>query len=219
MREVIGLQVDSDETVGEGGFLRLRRLRLRARYAGGELSEPFLYDYVERSAGLDAVAVAIYHRTAEGVRVLLRDGMRPALHFGRPAELAPVPDPREYLMLTELVAGIIEPEDRGEAGIKARAAEECLEEAGFPVDPADILFLGAPTYPTPGAMPEKFWLAAVEVDPSTEQKAHGDGSPMEHGARTRWVELDVALQQCTRGDIEDCKTELALRRLKDVLEA
>ena len=36
-------------------------------------------------------------------------------------------------------------------------------------------------------MVEKFYFAAVEVDPAAQRELPGDGSPMEEGARTRWL--------------------------------
>jgi hypothetical protein len=66
-------------------------------------------------------------------------------------------------------------------------------------------------------MVEKFHFAAVEVDPATQQALEGDGSPMEEGASTRWLPLAEAIAMCVRGEITDLKTELGLRRLRDLL--
>lgn len=219
---VTGLHIDGDEVVGQdGGFLGIRRLRLRNRRDDGSLSEPYVCDFVVRPKGLDAVVVAVWHRAADGrVRVLLRDGLRPTLTMGRPAAAQVVPDGREYLFLTELVAGIVEVDDRGDAGLRARAVAEVQEEAGYAVDPAAVRRLGAAVFPSPGAMAEKFFLVAVEVaDPAVQGPLDGDGSPMEEGATVRWVELDEAIAACVRGEIEDAKTELGLRRLRDALAA
>lgn len=216
---VIGFAIESDELVGrDGGFLAIRRLRMRNRRADGSLSEPYLCDFIARPYGLDAVIVAVYHRSETGVRVLIRDGLRPAIALGRSADLTPVADDREYLFLSELVAGIVEVGDRGLEGIRARAADEVHEEAGYRVSAESIAMLGAATFPSPGAMAEKFWIAAVEIaEPGAQEPLAGDGSPMEEGATTRWLELDEAIAACVRGDIEDCKTELGLRRLRDYL--
>jgi len=218
--EVAGLEVESDRIVGrEGGFLAIRRIELRNRYAGGGLSDQYLCDFVVRPMGLDAIVVAVYHRDEGGaVRVLLRDGLRPALALGRPAGEVPVPDRRSYLFFSELVAGVVEGEDRGAEGLCARAAEEVEEEAGYHVRPEVIRILGEGTFPSPGSMAEKFWLAAVEIDdPDAQRPPRGDGSPMEEGVTTRWMELDEAIDACVRGDVEDAKTELTLRRLRDSL--
>jgi ADP-ribose pyrophosphatase len=213
---VTGVEILSDEIVGrEGGFLAIRRLRMRNVRADGSRSEPYLVDFLVRPKGIDAVVVAIFTRQGGGVRVLLRDGLRPALHVGRPPAELPVPDPRRYLFFRELVAGIIEPEDEGEEGIRRRAALEVEEEAGLVVDPARIFALGAGCFPSPGSMPEKFFLYAVEVDdPAAAHPPAGDGSPMEEGCTITWVALDDAIAACDRGEIEDVKTELGLRRLR-----
>ena len=42
---------------------------------------------------------------------------------------------------------------------------------------------------------------------------------MEEGAVCRWLPLDAAIAACVAGDIEDTKTEIALRRLRDHLGA
>jgi ADP-ribose pyrophosphatase len=214
------LIVEGDERVGGGGFLEVRRLRLRNRRADGTASAPYICDTIARPYGQDAVVVAVYARDADGsARVLLREGLRPGLALGRDPAAAPLPEPPAPLVLAELVAGILEPGDRGEAGLRERAAAEVAEEAGFAVAPAAIEVLGPGAYPSPGAMVEKLYFTAVEVDPGAQQALVGDGSPMEEGARTRWLSLSEALAACARGDLEDLKTELALRRLRDHLAA
>ena len=218
---VVGIVVEGyEQHGGPGGFLQVERYTLRNRRDDGSTSDQYVCDFLGRRKGTDAVVVALYHRERDGaVKVLLRDGLRPALWLGRPPEVLPVPEPRR-LMLTEVVAGIVERSDVGVAGIRARAAAEAHEEAGFRIDPAKVQFLGAATFPSPGSMPEKFWLTAAEVeDPAAVEVAPTDGSPMEEGARCRWMPLEEAIVACVRGDIADCKSELALRRLRDALGA
>jgi ADP-ribose pyrophosphatase len=215
--EIIAVVVDGDELAGQGGFLAIRRLRLRNRRADGTLSPPYVCDAIARPYGQDAVVAIIYARTPGGVQVLVRDGLRPALPFGRDPGRAPLPEPAPTLFLTELVAGIIEPDDHGVDGLRRRAAHEVAEEAGFTVEPTAITVLGAGAYPSPGSMVEKFYFTAVEVDPATQHALAGDGSPMEEGARTRWLALDRAIDACVRGELVDLKTELGLRRLRDHL--
>lgn len=216
-RVVTDFVVDGDELVGDGGFLKIRRLRLRNRRGDGSVSPGYVCDAIARPYGQDAVVVAVWARRAGGVEVLVRDGLRPALQFGRDPACAPLPEPAPGMFLTELVAGIVEPGDAGEDGLRLRAAAEVAEEAGFVVDPAAIAVLGAGGYPSPGAMVEKFYFTAVEVDPAAQQPLAGDGSPMEEGARTRWLPLDAAIAACVRGELADLKTELGLRRLRDHL--
>ncbi len=215
---VVEFVVDSHDLVGDGGFLKLRRTRMRNRRADGSLSDGYVCDSIVRPYGQDAIVVAIYARTATGVQILVRDGLRPALQFGRDPARAPLPEPPPGMFSTELVAGIVEADDHGAAGLAQRAVHEVWEEAGFHVAPEAIYLLGGGGYPSPGAMAEKFYFAAVEVDPAAQQPLDGDGSPMEEGARTRWLPLDDAIAACVRGDLPDLKTELGLRRLRDHLE-
>lgn len=218
---IAGLEIESEERIGQGGFLSLRRLRVRNRREDGSLSRPYLCDMLERAVGLDAVVVAIFTRARGPVEVLVRDALRPALVLGRAgggASPIPLADSRDRLRFPELVAGIIEAGDQGEAGIQERAALEVAEEAGYQVAAGDVVLLGAGSFPVPGMIAERWWLTAVEIAaPDQQAPAHGDGSPMEEGAETRWLGLDEAIAACLRGDIEDVKTELTLRRLRDRL--
>jgi ADP-ribose pyrophosphatase len=216
--DVVGFQIDSDERVGTGGFLEIRRLRMRNRRGDGSLSAQYICDSIARPYGQDAVVVAVFARTARGIEVLVRDGLRPAIAVGRDAGIAPLPEPPPGLFVTELVAGILEVGDRGEEGLRTRAAAEVEEEAGFVVAPADVQLLGAGLLPSPGAMVEKFYFTAIAVEPAAQMPLGGDGSAMEEGARTRWLVLDDAIAACVRGDIADLKTELGLRRLRDALD-
>lgn len=219
--DVVGFEIDSDERVGTGGFLEIRRLRMRNRRADGSLSRPYVCDSIARPYGQDAVVVCVWTRAAgarpAGIEVLVREGLRPPVTLARDVSIAPLPEPAPGLFVTELVAGIVEAGDRGEDGLRARAAAEVLEEAGFVVASPAVAILGAGSLPSPGAMIEKFYFCAVEVDRAAQQPLAGDGSPMEEGARTRWLALDEAIAMCVRGEICDLKTELGLRRLRDHL--
>ena len=218
MTQVRDVIVDSDDRVGDGGFLALRRLRLRNQRADGSVSAQYICDAVVRPYGQDAVVVAVYARTDKGIEVLVRHGLRPTLALGREPERAPLPEEKSGWFLTELVAGIIEEGDRGEVGLRARAAAEVLEEAGFLVDQDSVTLLGAGMFPSPGCLVEKFYFAAVEVDPAGQQPLAGDGSPMEEGAHTTWLLLEDAIVACHSGMLVDLKTELGLRRLRDYLK-
>ncbi len=215
--KIVELLVDSDERVGEGGFLAIRRLRLRNRREDGSLSSPYTNDAIVRPYGQDAVVVVIFARAGDATSVLVRAGLRPSVALARDPSAAPVAEPAPGLFVTELVAGILEIGDRGDAGLAHRAAAETLEEAGFVVDPASVIVLGAGAFASPGALPEKEYFVAVEVDPATQLELAGDGSAMEEGATTRWLELDAAIRACVAGEICDLKTEVGLRRLRDYL--
>ena len=219
-KQVTDYLLDRDEVLGRGHYLRLRRVHLRNRYEDGTLSVPYFCELVDRpDHGTDAVVVGLWRRHAgsQEVEVLLRQGLRPALRFGRdPARLA-VPDPAPYLRICEVVAGILEDEDRGLEGIKQRAVQEAWEEAGVRLQTSDIELLGQRVFPSPGMVPEAFFLVCAEVVQAQEE-AEGDGSPMEHGASLRWLPLREALALCDRGEVEDAKTELLLHRLQRRLQ-
>jgi ADP-ribose pyrophosphatase len=205
--EVTGFEVTGDEHVGEGGHLRLRRMRMRLVLSDGSRTEEGIWDYVERPVGLDAVVVALYRRAEGRVEVLLRHGVRVPIQFGRP-ENAP------SLLFAELVAGIVEPSDE----LTRRAAAEVREEAGLAVDARSIEILGPATFPTPGMCAEIFHFVCCEVDAQAQvHPATGDGSPFERGAQLEWVPLDEALARCASGELRDMKTEIGLRRLADRL--
>ncbi len=215
-QEIVGFEVLDDRTVGDGGFLRIRRLRLRLVRNDGTRSAEGRYDFVERPMGLDAVVLVIFQRDEKnGARVLLREGLRVPLHFGRGA-----PPTGKPPLFAEVVAGIVETGEEGEAALRERCAAEAHEEAGLTVAPEALVRLGAPVFPTAGMCAELFHLYAAEV--SAEQIAAaqippGDGSPFEEGARLRWLPLADAIAACARGELNDLKTEIVLRRLADYL--
>jgi len=206
MSRAVGFEVSGDQRIGEGGHLVLRRLALRLLRDDGSRTKEGSWDFVERPMGLDAVVVALWRRMPQ-VEVLVRSGARVPLHFGRPEK------PARFLF-PELVAGILEPGD----DVAERAAGEVMEEAGLQVSAGAVARLGPPMFPTPGMCAEQFHFVSCEVP--ADAAAHppaGDGSPFEEGAQLEWVALDEALARCKRGEIQDLKTEVALRRLREKL--
>jgi ADP-ribose pyrophosphatase len=207
--ELKAIEVVSDERVGQGGFLHLRRMRLRLVRADGTRTQEGVWDFVERPVGLDAVVVALWRNRA-APEVLLRHCVRVPLQFGRPQ-----PQP---LLLPELVAGILERGEESAAAAQKRAADEALEEAGLRIEPGSVERLGPPLFASPGMCAEQFHFVSAEVAlGATAVKPAGDGSPFEEGARLEWVPLDEALRRCAGGEIQDLKTELGLRRLRERL--
>ncbi len=210
---VTGIEVVEDLTARsrcDEGFLHLKRLLCRNHHGDGSTSRDYRVDVVDRPIP-DAVAVLIWRRGPHGVEVLTRKTLRPAAHFrGRMA--LPVPDPRPYLLLEELVAGVLEPQDRGEEGLRRRAAEETLEEAGYRVRPDEVTLLGGSFFLAPGILSEKIHPTAVDVTGKPQEAPPGDGSPLEEGATLHWWPIDDLLQACRRGEVEDAKTEISVVR-------
>lgn len=194
------------------GFLHLRRLRCRNLREDGSTSELYRVDMVDRPR-LDAVAVVVYRRAADGaLEVLTRMNLRPAAWF-RKDRTPTVPDGRSHLYCEEIVAGLLEPSDHGEAGLRHRAAEETREEGGFTVSAEEVRLLGGPFFVAPGILSEKIFLCAVDVTGKAQEVPEGDGSPLEEGGVTRWRRIDQLLAACRAGELQDAKTELGACRL------
>lgn len=215
-REVTAIEVVEDFTARarcDEGFLHVRRLRCRNARADGSRSAEYRVDYVDRPR-LDAVAVVVYRRRAAdgALEVLTRTNLRPAAYF-RKDKAAAADDGRVFLGLAEIVAGLLEPEDRGEAGLRRRAAEEVWEEAGYRVAPHAVRLLGAGFFVVPGILSERIFPAAVDVTGIKAEPPEGDGSPLEEGATLRWWGAEALLAACRAGEVPDAKTELALVRL------
>jgi ADP-ribose pyrophosphatase len=207
MRAFDGYEIVSDERIGEGGFLSIRRVRLCVRRGDGTLSKEGLYDFVERPIGNDAVVLMLWHRRGDGsVEVLLRHAPRVPLWFRDRALGA---------AHTEVVAGILERGEDDWPAIQRRAAAEAHEEAGITVAPVAVERLGPASFPTAGMFGELFHFVSAEVRaPEEAVSPPTDGSPFEEGAALEWVALDEAIRRCDDGRIVDLKTELALRRLR-----
>ncbi len=198
-----------------GGFLRLVRQRFRAHYPDGSVSEPFVYDMVDRPA-IDAVVVLAHFRDATGTRrVYLRSAVRPPV-VRRDRSRSPIVESETMGCLWELPAGLIELTEQSESGIKHAAARELAEELGFEVSVESLLPLGPSTFPTPGVIGERHFFFHVEVDPTSRRAPENDGSPLEHAGEVCDVPLDAILEACRQGEIEDAKTELGLRRMQEI---
>ncbi len=218
MPRVTAIEIVDDLTARarlDEGFLRLRRLRAVNRRADGSTSRAYPIDVIDRPT-LDAVAVCLWARTDRGVEVLTRRGLRPAAFFRR-GRAAALPEP-EYLLVEEIVAGVLEPGERGEAALRRRAADEVREEVGIEIAPERLELLGGAFFVVPGIASEKIHLVAGEIarfggDAPLDAPEEGDGSPLEEGATLAWRELSAAIAACERGEIEDAKTEIAFRRL------
>jgi ADP-ribose pyrophosphatase len=199
------------------GFLRLVRRRLVALAPDGARSAPFVYDEVDRSA-IDAVVVAAYYLDQHGIaRVYLRSITRPPVVM-RGVARQPYPELAQRKGLWELVAGLVEVEEMSPAGIVECAKRELFEELGFDVESSALYSLGPSTLPAPGVIGERHFFFAVQVDPNQRQVPSLDGSALEQLGVVVDVTLSDALLACATGEIEDAKTELALRRLAEQLE-
>lgn len=197
----VELETIRETRIGEGGFLSVRRVELVA-LRGGARSPQFTYDIIDRHA-LDACVMAAHHVHEGRVWVWLRSSMRPPVGLRS----------QETAVLWELPAGLIEPGENA----RAAAARELAEELGFAVAESALVELGPTGFPAPGCIGEIHHFFHVEIDPATRSEPDGDGSPVEAGAQVIAIPLEEALAACRRGELRDEKTELALRRLAEVL--
>lgn len=208
------LIVEKDEEDAKG-YLRMRRSTLRAKWPDGSLSEPFSYDTVVRRA-LDAVVIVPHFRDASGGRcVVLRSGIRPPKALRSAEARLPKEEPLVG-MLWEVPAGLIERDELGEDGRLRCAARELFEETGAKVEPSAISPLGPSTFPSPGVIGERHFYYHVEIDPDAMVIPPEDGSVLERDATLVALTLDAALRSIRSGEIEDAKTEIALRRLAEI---
>jgi ADP-ribose pyrophosphatase len=211
---VVDIEVIEDcsaSTRWDEGFLQIRRLRCRNRRSDGSVSTTYRVDVIDRPK-LDAVAVVIYRRRGSEIEVLTRYNLRPAAYF-RKDKQPTIPDSLDHLRVEEIVAGVLEPSDQGEQGLRQRAASEVAEEAGIQVASEEIQILGGPFFVAPGIVSEKIFLTAVDVTDKPQGEPLGDGSPLEEGAALRWRPAVQLLEDCRSGRLQDAKTEIGVARL------
>jgi ADP-ribose pyrophosphatase len=196
----------------DGGFMRFVRRRMRARYPDGTVSAPFVYDEVDRK-NLDAVVMAAHFLAADGVRhVFLRSALRPPAFF---RVLPPVQAAAGRGQLWEVPAGLVEADEQTPGGLAHAAARELAEELGVEVSLQALAPLGPSLYPSPGVIGERLSFFEVTVDPTTRGEPSLDGSALEHFGKVVSLPLDEALELCRSGELEDMKTEIILRRLRE----
>jgi 8-oxo-dGTP pyrophosphatase MutT (NUDIX family) len=199
------------------GFLRRYRVRAKSLLSDGSRTEVYVMDYVDRRDDVrDAVALIAYAPAPKGqpvgaARVLFRRQLRyPAfLVTGEP-------------LMTEVIAGLI---DAPEAPIDA-AVRELREETGLETTRDRVRPLGRPFFATPGALTERFFPFAVEIDAELLDRAEARAdSPMEEGAELITTSLSDAMVLMDREPataakgifIADAKTEILLHRLQAYL--
>jgi ADP-ribose pyrophosphatase len=202
------------ETPSDKGFIKVRRLELKTVYDDGTRSESYRYDVADREA-IDAVLMVLHAErpgAPEDPLVCMRTALRPPLALRRGRALV-VPDRRDEPVLWEMPAGLIETDAKGERGVMETASRETEEETGLSVPPDRFARLGVEVFLSPGLVAEKLHVVHARVDHTKAQKATATET-VEQASRVEWWPLSDALARAARGEVEDCKTELALHRLR-----
>jgi ADP-ribose pyrophosphatase len=205
-----------------GGFLR--RISRTLRVVGDGLPEsaqrPFRYDEVDRRA-LDAVVVVPHFldRDSSGqpVRwVILRSAVRPPVLLRSPTRFRGQLAGGEPLW--EVPAGLVEPEEETDEGLRDAAVRELDEETGFRIAANALVPLGPPLYPCPGVIAERQYLFAADITGVSQGTPGLDGSPLEALGELVSIPLRSAMSELARLGPVDAKTEVALRRLKELYD-
>ena len=214
----IGIELLREIARSGEGFLQVREVELRNRYADAAHSAAYRYFFVERRL-LDAVALVLYRRSPNGPELILRSQLRPPLHFRADYDV-PIPAVGTGAVQWEIPAGLVEQGEHGSAGLFARAREEAEEEVGLILPATRFRLLGQPTSLSPGLIAEKLHFVAAEVlreDPQCMPT--GDGHPVEERSQSVFVSLPSALRAIDEGLVHDIKTEVGIRRLAALIEA
>jgi ADP-ribose pyrophosphatase len=214
---VIDVHVVREHGLSKAGFLRVRHVELKNRYADATESAAYHYFLVEREL-LDAVAIVLYQKSEDGFNVVVRSQLRPPLAF-RGEYRVPLDAQGTGAVQWEIPAGLVELHEEGEAGLFERAAAEAREEVGYSLAPERFSLLGHATSLSPGLVAEKLHFVCAELrddDPHTNPT--GDGHAVEEHSESVLVPLDEALKAVDDGLIHDLKTEVALFRLHAKLE-
>ena len=171
------------------GYFAIDRYKIRHRLFEGGWSEPFYRELFERG-----------HATA----VLLYDPRREVVVLQEQFRIGSLTSERSPWM-TEIVAGIIEPDETAEEV----AIRECYEEAGQQV--TDLIYIGK-FFCTPGGSSESITLFCATVDSSQVGGVYGLESEQED-IRVFTMPVDEVKAALASGEIENATAIIALQWL------
>ncbi len=183
-----GVRILSGPEVKYKGYFNLTETVLRFVRTDGSMSETVTRLNLERP---DASAVLL-HDTADDALILVKQ-FRYSVFAGGDGG-----------WMTEIVAGIIDPQDDPERA----AMREVMEETGYEVDGLKHLFT---FYPSPGGCSEKCFLFAAEVDEG-KRTGKGGGAPgEEEDIEVLKIPVETVFEMMDKKEIIDAKTLIALQ--------
>ena len=197
----------TSERLAEGGFLRVRRLRLQGARGDGSLSNE---GHVRLRRAADGRrrrgASTLWHRAPDGVRVLLRDGAARAALVPRPASARRTPRSSPASSRRARTTGPRSNSAPPPKRTRKRASASLPRPSsgsGPPVSHARACSRSCSTSSPP--------RSPIRRAPSRHRRTarRSRRAPRSSGSRSTRRSA-----RCDDGDIRDLKTELALRRLR-----
>ena len=173
------------------GYFQIQQLRLQFRCFAGGWSQPITREVFERGS---AAAVLPYDPTQR--QVILIEQFRVGALLD---EYSP--------WLIEVIAGIIDPDDRDPQQTVSREAQE---EAGLQLKQLQSI---CSYWVSPGGTSERCHLFYAEIDANQAQGIHGY-LPEDEDIRVVVVDVDAAFAAITSGRINNASTIIALQWLQ-----
>ncbi len=212
----IQLILSQDQTLPESTFLRTARANYNFHYPNGTISKPCTVDQLIRKS-MDAVTVLAWFKDEDDeVCIYLRSCFRATVSI-RDYTPTGIPEKPGVGNMWELPAGLIDADEVGMEGVLAAGARELYEELGFKVEPSSLSLLGPRVFSSGGSCPERIFMLHVKVDPISRVDPPLDGSPFEAFGEVIPVRFEAALEATRTGDLYDGKTEILLRRFKEMV--
>jgi ADP-ribose pyrophosphatase len=202
-----------EKEIVKSGFLGIDRRKVRFTYPDDSTAE-MTVDAVLKNSN-DAVAIMPHYLKGEIRYVYLRSCLRPALAFRDFLKDSGRPEVDNPAVLFEFPAGLVDPEEYGEAGLVHAARRELHEEIGIDAQEANFKELGPRTFSSVGMTAERIFYFEVEVDPETIGVPLEDGSALERHGKIIAVPLNELVTELKAGNIVDSKTQMGIMRLAE----
>ncbi len=204
-------------TTINGSFLKIDTNHVKFHYPDGSLAEMNV-DAISRKLP-DAVVIIPYFKseTDNKYYVYLRSCLRTAVAVADYSSTMRISNCIGNLW--ELPAGLVDEDETGDYGLRLAVVRELEEEVGFKIDVESVLInrLGFPMFSSPGIIAERLYFFSVQVNPNDRGVPTEDGSPLEKGGIVELFSINEILEYIQEGKVLDCKTEIGINRLYNIL--